>query len=104
MKSKDTATGPLGLGQFESSLAAWTRHILFAICDVEGNYFMNLAYRYTHQTSVTLLDAFNVPAIMLLSRYLLNARYTCSHVSSVVVCLVGLGLCIYSDALSASAR
>ena len=50
--------------------------LLLALVDVEANYMLVLAYQYTDITSVSLLDAFTVPSVMLFSRLLFHARYT----------------------------
>ena len=49
--------------------------LLVALADVEGNYLLVLAYRFTDLLSVSLLDAFTVPCVLLLSRCLFGVRY-----------------------------
>mmetsp|Transcript_56001 Transcript_56001/g.124919 ORF Transcript_56001/g.124919 Transcript_56001/m.124919 type:complete len:369 (+) Transcript_56001:52-1158(+) len=78
----------------------WWRYALWALADVEGNYLVVLAYRYTSVASAMLLDGFTGPAAMLLSRFLLGTSYTKYHVGACVVCLFGLSLTIFSDSLS----
>lgn len=75
----------------------WWRYALYALVDVEANTLAVLAFRYTSITSVTMLDAFSIPAVMVLSCLLLRARYTGKHLVGVALCLGGLALTILSD-------
>eukprot|EP00435_Cladocopium_sp_Y103_P036059 s1426_g9.t1 len=50
----------------------WWRYALWALADVEANYMVVLAYRYTSVASVMLLDGFTVPGAMLVSWVLLR--------------------------------
>ncbi|CAL1129973.1 unnamed protein product [Cladocopium goreaui] len=75
----------------------WWRYALWAIADVEANYMVVLAYRYTSVASVMLLDGFTVPGSMLVSWILLRAQYRKAHLAACVVCLCGLGLTVLSD-------
>jgi len=77
-------------------LPTW-RFLLFAICDVEANYLVVLAYRYTSPASVALLDSFTIPASLVLSSILLNARYRKMHFAAIFMCLCGLILTLVSD-------
>lgn len=77
------------------------RYFVCAVVDVEANYCVVLAYRYTSMTSVMLLDCFTIPCAMALSRVLLHRRYHRWHVAGVVVCLLGLCLTVLSDVLGA---
>lgn len=42
-------------------------YLLLAFLDVEANFLVTKAYQYTSITSVTLLDCFTIPAVMVLS-------------------------------------
>jgi len=79
----------------------WWQWLLLALADVEGNYLIVRAYQYTDITSVTLLDAFAVPGVMLLSYSALGARYGGRQVAGVAVCLAGLVTLVTTDALLA---
>ena len=50
-----------------------------AFVDVQANYCVTLAFRYTSMTSVSLLDSATIPFAMLLSTLLLKARYGRAH-------------------------
>jgi len=80
------------------------QYLLIAICDVEGNFFVVTAYRYTTLTSVQLLDCFNIPIVMVLSRFLLHTRFSKQHLFACFLCLCGLGLCVASDVAEAHAK
>lgn len=74
-------------------------YLALAVLDVEANFLVVLAYRYTTVASVMLLDCFTIPSAMLLSKLFLGARYNRVHLAGVGVCLVGLGLTVVSDLL-----
>ena len=53
----------------------WWRYAVWAVLDVEANYFVVKAFQYTSITSVTLLDCFSIPCAMLLTRVFLQSRW-----------------------------
>ncbi|CAJ1361566.1 unnamed protein product [Effrenium voratum] len=92
--------GELSRIRAEGLRLPWWRYAIWALADVEANYMVVLAYRYTSVASVMLLDGFTVPGAMLISRLLLGACYRKGHVAACVVCLCGLSLTVFSDSLS----
>ncbi|KAF9905956.1 hypothetical protein BX616_000872 [Lobosporangium transversale] len=72
-------------------------YILFALIDVEGNYFIVKAYSYTSLLSAMLLDAWTIPCVVLLSVFFLKMRFVRWHYLGVFVCLVGMAFLIWSD-------
>ncbi|CBJ31019.1 conserved unknown protein [Ectocarpus siliculosus] len=91
---------PMLFSWFQGSLQLtlpWWRYAFYALVDVEANTLAVLAYRYTSITSVAMLDAFSIPAVMILSRLLLRAQYNEKHMTGVGLCVVGLALTIVSD-------
>jgi len=76
-------------------------YMLWAVCDVQGNYLVVMAYQYTSVASVMLLDGFSIVCIMLLSWALLDARYTIWHIFATLICIAGLSLTVLSDTLMA---
>ncbi|KAF9363329.1 hypothetical protein BGX34_004373 [Mortierella sp. NVP85] len=72
-------------------------YILFALIDVEGNYFMVKAFSYTSLLSAMLLDTWTIPCVMLLSVFFLKMRFIRWHYLGVFTCLVGMGILIWSD-------
>jgi solute carrier family 35 protein F1/2 len=77
----------------------WWKYALIAAIDLEANYLIVLAYRSTTITSVMLLDCATIPSVMLLSRLLLNAKYTRLHAIGVGICVAGLACTVASDRL-----
>lgn len=55
--------------------------------DVEANFLLVKAYQFTSITSVTLLDCFTVPAVIVLSRAFLGSRRAESSVLLYVILL-----------------
>jgi len=80
----------------DARLRPW-QWLLLALSDVEANYLLVLAYQYTDITSVSLLDAFTVPAVMLFSRLLFHTRYSPRQLLAVAICLSGLVVLVVSD-------
>jgi hypothetical protein len=56
--------GPLLLWRRAAPQAPLRLYALLALLDVEANYLVTKAYQYTFITSVTLLDCFAIPAVM----------------------------------------
>mmetsp|Transcript_7520 Transcript_7520/g.13678 ORF Transcript_7520/g.13678 Transcript_7520/m.13678 type:complete len:281 (+) Transcript_7520:169-1011(+) len=78
----------------------WYKYALIALSDVEANYLAVLAYKYTNITSVTLLDCFTIPVVMVLSRIFLMTTYNSRNLLGVVICLLGLGILLTSDVVT----
>lgn len=86
---------------FKQTKNPWYWYAVVALLDVEANVAVTTAYNYTSITSIMLLDCFSIPCTMALSWYFLNAQYSNYHVYGVLICIVGLGLTVYSDILQA---
>jgi len=71
--------------------------MLFAVIDVEGNYFVVKAYNYTSLLSAMLLDAWTIPCVVLLSVFFLKMRFIRYHYLGVFLAMVGMGFLIWSD-------
>ncbi|XP_054611194.1 solute carrier family 35 member F2 [Dunckerocampus dactyliophorus] len=78
----------------------WWKYLLMGLADVEANYTVVKAYRYTTLTSIQLLDCFVIPVLMLMSWYLLKTRYKLLHFIAVAVCLLGVGAMVGADILA----
>lgn len=78
-------------------------YALLALLDVEGNFLLVLAYQYTSLTSVTLLDCFTIPAVMVLSMLVLRTRYSWGHVGGAVLCVAGIMLLVVTDPAAGAA-
>lgn len=84
-------------GTTNRQLHAWWTFALLALIDVEANYLVVSAFRYTSLTSVSLLDSFSIPAAVVLSILILGAMYKKSHYIGCVLCLTGLFILVLSD-------
>lgn len=62
----------------------WWKYMLLALADVQGNFLVVCAYKYTSISSAMLLDCFTIPVVMLLSKLFLHAKVPTSalHVAS----------------------
>lgn len=74
-----------------------------ALVDVEANYLVVKAYSLTSITSIMLIDAWTIPAVMALSALFLGRRYTLAHGAGVLLAAAGLAALVASDALQADA-
>jgi solute carrier family 35 protein F1/2 len=77
--------------------AQWWAYAILAFLDVEGNFLLVMAYRYTSLTSVTLLDSFTIPMVVCLSAGLLGAIYRRGHYLGFSLCLGGLLVLVVTD-------
>lgn len=75
----------------------WWKYAIVALLDVEGNYCLVQAYQHTSTVSVQLLDCFTIPCVMVLAYCVLQARYSRFHFAACVLCLIGMGLLVYTD-------
>ena len=58
------------------------------------------AYQYTTITSIMLIDCSSIPTVMLLSYFILKARYRILHYIGVAFCLVGVVCLVVSDIMT----
>ncbi|KAM9319826.1 solute carrier family 35 member F2-like [Gastrophryne carolinensis] len=79
---------------------SWWKYFLVAMAEVEGSYFIVKAFQYTTFTSIQLLRCIGIPALMVLSWFILRAKYKLVHYVAVLLCLLGVGIMVYADVLS----
>ncbi|EWC48006.1 hypothetical protein DRE_02585 [Drechslerella stenobrocha 248] len=73
------------------------KYCILAFFDVEGNYFVVLAYRYTTILSAELIGFWSIVVVVVLSFTFLKVRYHWSQVVGILVCCGGMGVLIASD-------
>ncbi|TNM85263.1 hypothetical protein fugu_009441 [Takifugu bimaculatus] len=78
----------------------WWKYLIMGVADVEANYTVVKAYQFTSLTSIQLLDCFVIPALMVLSWFILKTRYRPVHFVAVLVCLLGVGTMVGADVLA----
>lgn len=78
------------------------KYILFAFCDVEGNYFIVLAYRYTTILSAQLINFWAIVVVVTLSFLALRVRYHQMQLLGIAICIGGMGILLASDHISGS--
>eukprot|EP00879_Flechtneria_rotunda_P007354 GHRR01007715.1.p1 GENE.GHRR01007715.1~~GHRR01007715.1.p1 ORF type:complete len:562 (+),score=206.10 GHRR01007715.1:237-1922(+) len=74
-----------------------------ALIDVEANMLVTKAYQYTSLTSITLLDCFTIPSVMLLSWLVLGSRYKAGHFAGAGWCVAGLVVLVLGDSNNSAA-
>ncbi|EGD99016.1 hypothetical protein TESG_06377 [Trichophyton tonsurans CBS 112818] len=75
----------------------WWKYLIFAFCDVQGNYFIVLAYRYTTILSAQLINFWAIVMVVLISFTLLRVRYHWAQYAGILVCIGGMGVLFGSD-------
>ncbi|KAI9779937.1 MAG: hypothetical protein M1839_007093 [Geoglossum umbratile] len=78
------------------------KYIILSFLDVEGNYFVVLAYRYTTILSAQLINFWAIVVVVIVSFLLLRVRYHWSQVVGILVCCGGMGLLLASDHITGS--
>ncbi len=76
------------------------KFFLWAFLDVEGNYFVVLAYRYTNMLSAQLLNCWAIAVVIILSFFILKVKYKILQIVGIVVCIGGLGIVCASDTIT----
>lgn len=79
------------------SAPVWA-YALLALLDVEANACLVAAYRWTSMTSVQLLDAWTIPAVLVLSAWVLKSVYGRHHYVGALLCVLGFGILVVFDA------
>ncbi|GKZ17365.1 hypothetical protein AbraIFM66951_010739 [Aspergillus brasiliensis] len=93
---------------YRYGLKGWTRmvlqrgwkYIFLAFCDVEGNYFIVLAYRYTTMLSAQLINFWAIAVVVVVSFTILRVRYHTTQVLGILICIGGMGFLIASDRIT----
>lgn len=73
------------------------KYIILAFCDVEGNYFIVLAYQYTTMLSAQLINFWAIVVVVVISFLFLKVRYHITQIAGIVICIGGMGVLIASD-------
>ncbi|KAF9894074.1 hypothetical protein FE257_009047 [Aspergillus nanangensis] len=84
-------------GWFRMVFSHGWKYIILAFCDVEGNYFIVLAYRYTTMLSAQLINFWAIAVVVVVSFIFLRVRYHITQVLGILVCIGGMGVLIASD-------
>jgi solute carrier family 35 protein F1/2 len=79
----------------------WWKYLILGVVDVEANFLMVLAYRYTNLTSVQLLDCFTIVVVMVLSFVFLKTRYKLINIIGVLLTVIGITCLVFADFNSA---
>ncbi|GAD97386.1 DUF914 domain membrane protein [Paecilomyces variotii No. 5] len=78
------------------------KYIIFAFFDVEGNYFIVLAYRYTTILSAQLINFWAIVVVVVVSFLFLHVRYHWAQIGGILICIGGMGILIASDHITGS--
>ncbi|KAJ5461866.1 solute carrier family 35 member [Penicillium daleae] len=73
------------------------KYIILAFCDVQGNYFVVLAYQYTTMLSAQLINFWAIVVVVIISFLFLKVRYHITQILGIVICIGGMGVLIASD-------
>ncbi|ONK71265.1 uncharacterized protein A4U43_C04F6660 [Asparagus officinalis] len=75
----------------------WYWYIILAIIDVQANYLFVKAYQYSSITSITLLDCWTIPWVIILTWFILKTHYSLWQFFGAAICVIGLALVLLSD-------
>jgi solute carrier family 35 protein F1/2 len=75
------------------------KYLILCFLDVEANYFVVLAYRYTTVISAQLINFWAIVVVVVISFAALRVRYHWCQVCGILVCCGGMGLLIGRDAV-----
>ncbi|KAF2624702.1 DUF914-domain-containing protein [Macroventuria anomochaeta] len=78
------------------------RFFILAFLDVEGNYFVVLAYRYTTILSAQLINFWAIVIVVVISFFFLKVRYHYTQLAGILFCIGGLGVIFGSDQITGS--
>ncbi|KZM22260.1 uncharacterized protein EKO05_0011332 [Ascochyta rabiei] len=78
------------------------RFLILAFLDVEGNYFVVLAYRYTTILSAQLINFWAIVIVVVISFFFLKVRYHYTQIAGILFCIGGLGVIFGSDQITGS--
>jgi solute carrier family 35 protein F1/2 len=73
------------------------RYFILAFMDVEGNYFVVLAYRYTTILSAQLINFWAIVVVVIISLIFLHVRYHLTQYAGILLCVGGVGILLASD-------
>ncbi|KAJ7971535.1 solute carrier family 35 member F1-like [Quillaja saponaria] len=76
---------------------SWYWYLLLGFADVQGSYLINKAYQFSSITSVTLMDCWTIPWVIILTWIFLSTRYSLRQLLSAAFCVTGLGVVLLSD-------
>ncbi|KAJ3677952.1 hypothetical protein LUZ60_001755 [Juncus effusus] len=92
--------GTILLYRRRALMVPWYWYMLLAFVDVQGSFLVVKAFQYTSITSVTLLDCWCVPLVIILTWLVLGTQYRPSHILGSTICILGLVLIFFSDSQS----
>jgi solute carrier family 35, member F1/2 len=75
----------------------WWQYAVLAFLDVQANFLVVSAFRYSSVTSITLLDCWSIPVALALTRIMSLAAYKKGHYGGAALCVVGLAVLVATD-------
>lgn len=73
------------------------KYFILSFLDVEGNYFVVLAYNYTNILSAQLINFWAIVVVVIVSFLLLRVRYKVFQIVGILICVGGTGILLASD-------
>ena len=72
-------------------------YVLAAFLDLQANFWITQSYNYTNMTSVSILDSFSIPAVMIISVSFLRSKFQWKHYIGVSMCCIGVVGVVLND-------
>ncbi|OJJ95276.1 hypothetical protein ASPACDRAFT_127292 [Aspergillus aculeatus ATCC 16872] len=84
-------------GWTQSFLSRGWKYLLLSLFDVQGNYFLVLAYRNTTLLSAQLINFWAIAIVVLISSTILGVHYHRPQLLGISICIAGMLLLLFSD-------
>ncbi|XP_004494163.1 uncharacterized protein [Cicer arietinum] len=91
--------GSILIYRHQKPLVSWYWYLLLGFADAQGCYLVIKAYQYSSITSVTLLDCWIVPWVIILTWIFIGTRYSLWQLAGGTICVLGLSLVLLSDSV-----
>ncbi|KAH7335395.1 DUF914-domain-containing protein [Rhizoctonia solani] len=80
------------------------KYFILAACDVEANYCVVLAYRFTNLLSCMLLNSWAIPTCAFFAWLYMRPKYHWTQLIGILVCVGGMGMLVASDHLTGTGQ
>ena len=87
-------------GRLQDETTLTRADLILSFCDVEGNYFTVLGFRYTTILSAELINFWAIVVVVVVSFLALHVRYRVPAIGGILTCIAGMGILFASDKIT----
>ncbi|CAE6417755.1 unnamed protein product [Rhizoctonia solani] len=80
------------------------KYFILAACDVEANFLVVNAYKYTNLLSCMLLNSWAIPTCAFFAWLYMRPKYHWTQLIGILICIGGMGMLIASDHLTGTGQ